>query len=49
MGEYSLHCDGDAELLFTENESNTQRCWGQPNASSYVKDAFHAYRSRWTA
>ena len=31
------------ELLFTENESNAQRLWGQPNASPYVKDAFHAY------
>jgi hypothetical protein len=43
LGEYWLHCDGDAELLFTENESNAQRLWGQPNASPYVKDAFHAY------
>ena len=31
------------ELLFTENESNAQRLWNQPNASPYVKDAFHAY------
>lgn len=23
--------------------SNAQRLWDQPNASSYVKDAFHAY------
>ncbi len=43
LGEYWLHCDGDAELLFTENESNAQRLWDQPNASPYVKDAFHAY------
>ena len=43
LGEYWLHCDGDPELLFTENESNAQRLWGQPNASPYVKDAFHAY------
>jgi hypothetical protein len=42
LGEYWLHCDGDADLLFTENESNAQRLWGQPNASPYVKDAFHA-------
>ena len=32
-----------AELLFTENETNTERLWGQPNASPYVKDAFHDY------
>ncbi len=29
------------ELLFTENDSNTQRLWGTPNATPYVKDAFH--------
>jgi hypothetical protein len=27
--------------LFTDNESNAQRLWGAPNASPYVKDAFH--------
>ena len=30
-------------MLFTENESNAQRLWNQPNASPYVKDAFHQY------
>jgi hypothetical protein len=30
------------ELLFTENETNTQRLWGTPNGSPYVKDGFHA-------
>jgi len=29
--------------LFTENESNVSRLWGQPNPSPYVKDAFHNY------
>ena len=43
LGEYKLSCDGAPELLFTENESNNSRLWGQPNASPYVKDAFHAY------
>lgn len=43
LGQYWLYCDGDAEILFTENESNTQRLWGQPNNSPYVKDAFHSY------
>jgi hypothetical protein len=42
LGKYVLSCDGAAELLFTENETNAQRLWGQPNASGYVKDAFHA-------
>ena len=31
------------ELLFTENETNTGRLWGQANPSPYVKDAFHEY------
>jgi len=43
LGEYWLSCDGTPELLFTENESNAQRLWNQPNASPYVKDAFHSY------
>ncbi|MGB3552927.1 MAG: hypothetical protein WA993_19770 [Candidatus Binatus sp.] len=43
LGEYWLHCDGAQELLFTENENNAQGLWGQPNASPYVKDGFHAY------
>jgi hypothetical protein len=30
------------ELLVTENETNTERLFGVPNASRYVKDAFHA-------
>jgi len=43
LGEYTLQCEGATELLFTENESNNQRLWGQPNPSPYVKDAFHEY------
>jgi hypothetical protein len=43
VGQYWLYCDGGPELLFTENETNAQRLWGQPNTSAYVKDAFHAY------
>jgi hypothetical protein len=36
--------DGTApELLFTENDTNASRLYGSPNASAYVKDAFHAY------
>ena len=43
LGDYLLYCEGGPELLFTENETNNQRLWGQPNASAYVKDAFHSY------
>jgi hypothetical protein len=43
LGDYTLSCAGDAELLFTENETNAQRLWGQPNHAPWVKDAFHRY------
>ncbi|MEM7784507.1 MAG: glucosidase, partial [Planctomycetota bacterium] len=31
------------ELLFTDNETNRQKLYGEPNRSPYVKDAFHRY------
>jgi hypothetical protein len=43
LGDYRLTFEGDVPLLFTENETNRQRLFGQPNASPYVKDAFHEY------
>jgi len=43
LGDRTLDCDGNPELLFTENESNANRLWGQSNPSAYVKDAFHNY------
>jgi hypothetical protein len=43
LGNYQLYCEGNPWLLFTENESNKQRLWGESNASPYVKDAFHSY------
>ena len=43
LGERTLQCEGATELLFTENETNANRLWGQPNPSPYVKDAFHRY------
>ena len=36
-----LYVDADAPLLFTENETNSERLFDTPNASPYVKDAFH--------
>jgi hypothetical protein len=43
LGDYQLFCDGTPELLFTENETNAQRLWGEQNPSPFVKDAFHSY------
>jgi hypothetical protein len=41
--DYYLYCQGEPQLLFTENESNNERLFNGQNASPYVKDAFHRY------
>ena len=41
LGDYYLYFDPPQQLLFTENETNTERIFGTPNASPFVKDAFH--------
>ena len=46
LGEIHLLCDGEPELLFTENESNNARLFGGENATPYVKDAFDDYLVR---
>ena len=43
LGDRWLYCDGAPPLLFTENDTNTERLFDTPNASPYVKDAFHAF------
>jgi len=43
LGDYTLQCEGAAELLFTENESNVHRLGGQANPSPFVKDGYHEY------
>jgi hypothetical protein len=42
LGRYWLYGRHRGELLFTENETNVERLWGQPNAARFVKDAFHS-------
>jgi hypothetical protein len=42
-GRRVLHCDGDPELLFTENDTNTERVFGYDSGARYTKDAFHRY------
>ncbi len=46
LGRRWLYCEGAAELLFTENETNRERLYGAPNPTAYVKDAFHDYLLR---
>ena len=43
LGDYTLCCDGNPGLLFTENETNNQRLFGTPNHTPYVKDAINDY------
>ena len=39
LGEFTLYCEGETPLLFTENETNHERLFpGQKNESPYVKD-----------
>ncbi len=40
-GEYHFYFDRPSRVLFTENETNTERLYGQPNKTPFVKDAFH--------
>jgi len=43
LGEYQFHCDGNPQLLFTENETNFRRLDGSPLPQAHCKDAFHEY------
>jgi hypothetical protein len=43
LGDRYLYCEGNVPLLFTENETNTERIFGTPNATPYVKDAINNY------
>jgi hypothetical protein len=40
-GKYYFYFEKPSRTLFTENETNTERLYGQANSSPYVKDAFH--------
>lgn len=41
LGEYFLYFQQAKDTLFTENETNVARIFGDENASPFVKDAFH--------
>ena len=42
-GKRLLFCQGKPVLLFTENETNTERLYGVPNSSPYVKDSINDF------
>jgi Mannosylglycerate hydrolase MGH1-like glycoside hydrolase domain/Glycosyl hydrolase family 63 C-terminal domain len=49
LGDYQLFCETntpDDDVLFTNNDTNVQLLFGAPNATPYVKDAFHEYLLR---
>jgi hypothetical protein len=43
LGAYWLYCDGQPELLFCENETNSPRLYGTNEVKGPFKDAFHDY------
>ena len=43
LGERYFYCDRNVPLLFTENETNSERVFNVPNASPYVKDGINNY------
>src|SRR5204862_6984473 len=43
LGTRLLCCDGQGEILFTDNETNRARLYGQANPRPYVKDGIHDY------
>jgi len=43
LGERWLYCEGAAEILFTDNETNNERLFGVSNTSPYVKDGINNY------
>jgi hypothetical protein len=43
LGERFLYAEGPAALLFTENETNTERLFDEPNRTPYVKDGIDRY------
>ncbi len=49
VGEWFLACDENPPLLFTENETNTQRIFGIPNRQPFVKDGINDAVVGWQA
>ncbi len=43
LGVYYLQCEGADRLLFTDNETNSERLFDQPNRTAYVKDGIGEY------
>jgi Glycosyl hydrolase family 63 C-terminal domain len=43
LGKRYLHCENADEILFTENETNTQTLYDAPNVSGFAKDGINEF------
>jgi len=43
LGIYQLDCQQPGTWIFTDNETNSERLWGQPNPTPFQKDGFHRH------
>ncbi len=43
LGQYLLYCEDANQLLFTGNETNSQRLYGTPSPAPYVKDGINNF------
>ena len=43
LGTRWLHAEGAPELLFTDNDTNGHRLWGEPGPGPFVKDGINDY------
>ncbi len=43
LGRYTLVCSDGGRPLFSENETNVARLYGQPSDGKHFKDAFHEF------
>jgi hypothetical protein len=43
LGQRWLYVEGDAQILFTENETNSTRLFGKPNVTPHVKDGINDF------
>ena len=43
LGKYKFYCEDADDLLFCENETNTERLYGRPNTTPFPKDGINDY------
>ena len=46
LGSYFFYFENPHSVLFTENETNTERLYGLPNPSPFVKDSFRDFHKK---